>query len=182
MLIRNFVLTAFGLLLSSSQVQASLITYNATGVTGISGYVQFDDISFDGSTFQAVPNTFITDLMLSVFGETYTLADVDTGASTYIDSSGFLSLLPLIVNGAGNLADNGSQAIAFFPDGYDGSPLDGDAMLSTGISGDLAQENFYAVQWVAEISSVPEPGTLALLGLGLSGLGLIRGRRQVTLA
>lgn len=178
MLIRNLVLTAFGLFLTINHAQASLITFNATGVAGISGYVQFDDLAFDGSSSQTLPNTFITDLALDVFGELYTFADVATADSTIIDSSGLVSLLPIIVNGAGNLADNGAQAIAFFPDGFDGSALDGDAMLATGASGTLASENFYAVQWVAATASVPEPGTLALLGLGLSGLWLFRGRRQ----
>lgn len=184
MLIRNFVLAAFGLFLTVSQAQASLITFTATGVTGISGYVQFDDLSFDGSTFQLVPNTFITDLMLSVFGEIYTLADVVTSdfASTEIDSSGLFSLLPIITNGADNLADNGSQAIAFWPEIFGDPIFDGDATLATGASGSPASDNFYAVQWVATISSIPEPGTLALLGLGLSGLGVLRGRRQAVQA
>lgn len=179
MLIRKLMLAAFGVFLSVGQAQASLITFNATGVAGVSGFVQFDDLSFDGSTNQFLPNSLITDLMLSVFGQTYTLADVATGDSTIIDSSG---LLPLIVNGAGNLADNGLQAIAFFPDGFDGTASDGDASLAIGPSGGLADTSFYAVQWVPTITSVPEPGTLALLGLGLSGLGLSSYRRKAAQA
>jgi hypothetical protein len=174
MLIRNLVPTAFGLFLTLGQAQAALITFNATGVAGISGYVQFDDTGFDGSVDQFVLNTSITALDLNVFGELYTLADVVTGADTVIDSSG---PVPIIVNGAGNLADNGVQAIAFFPDGYGGGTFDGDASLATGASGSLAQTNFYDVQWLAT-SSVPEPGTLAMLGLGLAGLGVFSGRRR----
>ena len=144
---------------------------------GISGHVQFDDSSVDGSINQFVPNSLITDLSLDVFGQAYTLADVALGDFTQIDSSGFSSLLPIIVDGSGNLADNGVQAIAFHPDGFDGSALDGDAMLATGASGGLAGDNFYAVQWVAATANIPEPGPPALLGLGLSGLGLFRARR-----
>ncbi|MEN6587585.1 MAG: PEP-CTERM sorting domain-containing protein [Sulfuricella sp.] len=179
MFTRKLMLAAFGVFFTVGQAQASLFTFTATGDPNVSGFVQFDDLGFDGSNFQLVPNSFITALALSVFGQTYTLADVATGASTVIDSSG---LLPSIVNGAGNLADNGLQAIAFFPDGFDGTALDGDASLAIGPSGDLAGDSFYAVQWVASTTSVPEPGTLALLGLGLSGLALSSYRRKAAQA
>lgn len=166
----------FALLVFSAQSQASLINFNATGVGGISGYVQMDDSLFDGSTFQFISNaSLITDLSLNVFGQVFSFADVVGGDNTIIDSSG---LIPSIVNGGGNLANNGIQAIAFFPDGYNGTASDGDASLAVGAAnGGLADESFYAVQWVVGAASVPAPAPLALMGLGLIAMGYNKKRK-----
>lgn len=104
---------------------AALINFNATGNPNVSGFVQFDDSAFNA--FQFVLNTAITDLSLTAFGASFALADVVTTDSTIINSSG---LTPLIRNGAGLLANNGAQAIAFFPDGFTGTAPDGDASLA----------------------------------------------------
>jgi hypothetical protein len=173
---RNLVLAICGLLLSVGQAQATLINFNATGVAGVSGYVQIDDSSFDGSASQFLSNTAITDLMLTVFGEIYTLANVATGDDTIIDSSG---RFPVLGNGAGNLADNGSQAISLFPDGFGGTASDGDASLAIGPSGSLADTSFFDVRWTPEPANVPEPATLVLFGLGLASFGFARKKHSI---
>lgn len=153
---------------------ATPVTFTATGNADVVGYVQFDDATFNGSSFQHVSNTQVTDLSLVVFGVSFGLADVRTDHGTYIDSSG---LAPLIVNGDGTLAQVvGPHVIAFFPDGQSGTTLDGDAALEFGAS--LFNGDFYAVRWVADTAATaPEPGTLALILSGLAGFGFARRRR-----
>lgn len=70
---RNLILAVCGFLLSVGQAQTTLINFNATSVAGVSGYVQFDDTSLDSSASKFLSNTAVTDLMLTVLGETYTL-------------------------------------------------------------------------------------------------------------
>jgi hypothetical protein len=151
---------------------AAPIRFVATGNANVSGYVEFDDADFDGTNFQFLFNSEILDLSLEVFGESFTLADVVTGDQTIIDSSGAITL---IYNGAGNLANNGSLAIAFFPDGYGGTASDGDASLALGApGGGLADDEFYAVKWEAQ--AVPEPASL--LVFGTAGVGLLLRKRS----
>ena len=158
------------MILGPTLASADLITFTATGVEGVSGYVQFDDDDFDGGIFQGLLNSAITDLSLVVFGEVFTLADVTTTDTTFINSSG---AVPIIENGGGNIADNGTMSISFFPDGYGGTAFDGDASLGIGLGGEFANDEFFAVRWVPS-ASVPEPGTVALLVLGLVGMGVTR--------
>jgi hypothetical protein len=156
---------------------AAAVRFDATGVAGVEGFVVFDDSLFDGTVDQFLPNTAILDLSMNVFGALFSLVDVVTGDGTIMNS---IDAIPVIVNGAGNLADNGVTAISFFPDGSDGTAFDGDASLGVGVSGFLAEEDFYAVSWefAGVVTPVPLPAGLPLLLAGLGGLALLRRRKH----
>jgi hypothetical protein len=153
------------------QAQAATITFYATGHPEVDGFVSFDDAAFDGSDFQFVPNTAIVDLFVTAFGAVFGFEDVVISDSTIIDSSG---PVPIIVNGTGLLANDGSQAIAFFPDGFDGTPFDGDASLAFSATPTFGPFSFHQVSWDAQ--AIPEPSVVALFAVGLAGLGLRRRR------
>jgi hypothetical protein len=171
------LLCAGALMIGISGAQAAPISFVATGVTGVSGFVQFDSSSFNGTSAQSVANNLITDLNLNLFGQIFTLANVSLPGATLINSGG---AAPLIVGGTGNLADNGVEAIAFAPDGSGGTAIDGDASLAVGPTGQSPNELFLAVRWsVSPPTNIPEPATLSLFGLGLAGIGAMRRRKKL---
>jgi len=153
--------------LASLPAHPAVVTFNATGVPDVSGFLQFNGSSFNGS-LDFIPNSEIVGFSMTVLGEAFDLGDVDTTALTMIDSS---APPPIIVNGVGGLADNGNLRIFFYPDGANGTPSDGDAALAYFLP-DFSVA-VLPVQWAVG-SAVHEPKTLVLFGLGFAMLGLTR--------
>lgn len=173
MLVRPMLASLLVFWLAAAPVRASVLTFEATGVAGVSGFIQFDSTAFT-PTFLFIPNTTIVGFSMTVLGEVFDLGDVDTGAFTLIDNS---VQPPLIVNGAGGLADNGSLRIFFYPDGGNGTPTDGDAALAY-FNPDFSV-TVLPVRWV--VATVAEPGMPALLTIALAALAIARrGRRGIT--
>ena len=171
---------AFAACVGASPAQAGLVNFNATGVPGISGYIEVDDSSFSGVAIDLVSNTQITAFSLTVFGQVFTLADVFMDRSLLIDSD---PAIPNLVNATDNLADNGVAELRLVSDNS-GGILDGDADLSIReYSPVLGFYTTYNVIWTVgpkpggDADAVPAPGAMAMLGLGLTGLGLARRRR-----
>jgi hypothetical protein len=165
-------LLAAGLLAGPLAADAALVTYNFAvngGASGLlagvesSGYFAIDETRIPGSGGTVYDGLF-DDFAFSWNGMDYTESDVRF-ANLSFNASGTLVNALLGNNCSGNACTVRDQT--------------SDWWIDTGPAG-----FFYALPQVSgsylgtvEFSSrVPEPGTLALLGLGLAGLGFVRRR------
>jgi len=181
---------ALALLMSAMAAEAVPVTVDFTvtsndvsnpswerGVMG-TGYFTFDDglmpVSGTGLVGNPILGLPTLDLFFNWFGVSFdeTTAKIATLSFT----NGALSNWTI----GGNYSPATCGFLRYACTSSGGSAPDFDAVGSGGLAFTDAQHTGLAygpVQWSVRGAAVPEPGTLALFGLGILGLGFVRRRR-----
>jgi hypothetical protein len=181
---------ALALLMSAMAAEAVPVTVDFTvtsndvsnpswewGVMG-TGYFTFDDglmpVSGTGLVGNPILGLPTLDLFFNWFGVSFdeTTAKIATLSFT----NGVLSNWTI----GGNYSPATCGFLRYACTSSGGSAPDFDAVGSGGLAFTDAQHTGLAygpVQWSVRGAAVPEPGTLALFGLGILGLGFVRRRR-----
>jgi len=161
--------------------------FTVTGTSGpLTGEMSTGSFSYEATQFsERVLGLALTAFDFAWHGINYGLSEVSFLASAWVDGAGRLDISPGMVSTFfGNRCGPGACGVSIgfeswnvefgFPDAYG---FENNSILRYAFPGMDGVQNGTATLTLKSVTSVPEPGTLALLLVGLLGLVTVRRTR-----